>query len=68
MARRLRPDGSEEPVPGTELHPGDRVVVEANQVIPGDGEVVEGGVSRRIGDHHGDRLPSSANRGAIEAP
>ena len=42
MARRLRPDGSEEPVPGTELHPGDRVVVEANQVIPGDGEVVEG--------------------------
>ena len=42
MARRLRPDGSEELVPGTELHPGDRVVVEANQVIPGDGEVVEG--------------------------
>ena len=42
MARRLRADGSEESVAGTELRPGDRVVVEANQVIPGDGEVVEG--------------------------
>ena len=42
MARRLRPDGSEEVVSGTELRPGDRCVVEAGQVIPGDGDVVEG--------------------------
>ena len=42
MARRLRPDGTEESVSGTELHPGDRCVVEAGQVIPGDGDVVEG--------------------------
>ena len=42
MARRLRADGSEESVAGTELRPGDRVVVTANEVIPGDGEVVEG--------------------------
>jgi K+-transporting ATPase ATPase B chain len=42
FARRLRPDGTEEQVPGTVLMPGDRVVVEANEVIPGDGEVVEG--------------------------
>ena len=42
MARRLLPDGSEEQVPGTKLVPGDRVVVEAGQVIPGDGEVIEG--------------------------
>ncbi len=42
MARRLLPDGREEEVPGTLLSPGDRVVVEAGQVIPGDGEVVEG--------------------------
>ena len=42
MARRLLTDGSEEHVPGTQLRPGDRVVVEPNEVIPGDGEVVEG--------------------------
>lgn len=42
MARRLRPDGSEETVPGPELRLGDRVVVEAGEIIPGDGDVVEG--------------------------
>src|SRR5512134_1014323 len=41
-ARRLSADGREEQVPGTQLVPGDRVVVEAGQVIPGDGEVVDG--------------------------
>ncbi|MFC0432966.1 potassium-transporting ATPase subunit KdpB [Kutzneria buriramensis] len=42
IARRLREDGSEERVPGTELTIGDLVVVEAGEVIPGDGDVVEG--------------------------
>jgi K+-transporting ATPase ATPase B chain len=42
MARKLRADGTEEPVPGAELRVGDLVVVEAGQVIPGDGDVVEG--------------------------
>jgi K+-transporting ATPase ATPase B chain len=32
----------EEDVPGTQLKVGDYVVVEANQIIPGDGDVVEG--------------------------
>ncbi len=41
MARRLTADG-EELVPGTALRVGDRVVVEAGEVIPGDGDVVEG--------------------------
>jgi len=41
-ARRLLPGGGEERVPGTALHVGDRVVVEAGEVIPGDGDVVEG--------------------------
>ena len=42
VAARLRPDGSHEPVPAPQLRLGDRVVVEAGQVIPGDGDVVEG--------------------------
>ncbi|MEV6284250.1 potassium-transporting ATPase subunit KdpB [Kribbella sp. NPDC051770] len=40
-ARRLT-EGGEEEVPATELRLGDRVVVEAGQIIPGDGDVVEG--------------------------
>ncbi|HEV7975566.1 potassium-transporting ATPase subunit KdpB [Amycolatopsis sp.] len=42
VARRLTEDGSEESVPGVELRIGDLVVVEAGQIIPGDGDVVEG--------------------------
>jgi K+-transporting ATPase ATPase B chain len=42
VARRLGADGSEEQVPGTELKIGDLVVCEAGDVIPGDGDVVEG--------------------------
>ncbi|WP_210719968.1 potassium-transporting ATPase subunit KdpB [Streptomyces galbus] len=43
VARRLRADGTrEEHVPGTELTIGDLVVCEAGDVIPGDGDVVEG--------------------------
>jgi K+-transporting ATPase ATPase B chain len=40
-ARRLV-DHGEEQVPASKLRKGDRVVVEAGQVIPGDGEVIEG--------------------------
>ncbi|WP_328554136.1 MULTISPECIES: potassium-transporting ATPase subunit KdpB [unclassified Streptomyces] len=43
VARRLSEDGrSEERVPGTELRIGDLVVCEAGDIIPGDGDVVEG--------------------------
>jgi K+-transporting ATPase ATPase B chain len=48
LARRLiswqpgRADLREEQVPATTLTVGDHVVVEAGQVIPGDGDVVEG--------------------------
>nr|WP_211177043.1 potassium-transporting ATPase subunit KdpB [Pseudonocardia acidicola] len=41
-ARRLLGDGGEEVVPATRLRVGDRVVVEAGGLIPGDGDVVEG--------------------------
>ena len=42
MARKLVDDGREERVPGTQLRKGDLVVCEAGEMIPGDGEVVEG--------------------------
>ncbi len=43
LARRLGPDHTtEEQVPGTALHVGDLVVCEAGDVIPGDGEVIDG--------------------------
>jgi K+-transporting ATPase ATPase B chain len=41
-ATRLLPDGRTEQVPGTRLQLGDQVLVPAGEVIPGDGEVVEG--------------------------
>jgi K+-transporting ATPase ATPase B chain len=41
-ARRLRPDGTEELVPAASLQKGDLVVCEANDLIPSDGEIVEG--------------------------
>ncbi|WP_326827784.1 MULTISPECIES: potassium-transporting ATPase subunit KdpB [unclassified Streptomyces] len=48
MARRLTgwrsgaTDAAEEEVPGVDLRLSDHVVVEAGQIIPGDGDVVEG--------------------------
>ncbi|WP_449657689.1 P-type ATPase, partial [Streptomyces stackebrandtii] len=41
VARRLI-GKNEERVPGTELRIGDLVVCEAGDIIPGDGDVVEG--------------------------
>ncbi|MGW9122856.1 potassium-transporting ATPase subunit KdpB [Streptomyces sp. NPDC055663] len=41
VARRLI-GRNEERVPGTDLHVGDLVVCEAGDIIPGDGDVVEG--------------------------
>jgi K+-transporting ATPase ATPase B chain len=48
VARRLigwqagQTDTREEEIPGTQLTLGDHVVVEAGEIIPGDGDVVEG--------------------------
>ena len=42
VARRLLPNGKTEAVPGSRLHVGDIVLVAAGEVIPGDGEVIEG--------------------------
>jgi K+-transporting ATPase ATPase B chain len=42
VARRLNQDGTEDVVPASELRKGDRVVCEAGDVIPSDGEIIEG--------------------------
>jgi len=42
VAHRLRDDGTQEDVPATQLTLGDRVVVVSGEIIPGDGDVVEG--------------------------
>jgi potassium-transporting ATPase ATP-binding subunit len=41
-AVRLRTDGSTEEVPSSHLRAGDQVLVVAGNMIPGDGEVIEG--------------------------
>src|SRR5579872_3400152 len=42
VARRLIDNRREEQVAASQLHKGDTVVVEANQIIPGDGTIIEG--------------------------
>ena len=42
MARRLDTAGGEKTVPAAELRPGDHVVIEEGQLVPADGEIVEG--------------------------
>jgi len=43
VARRLvEGQAAPEVIPASQLRKGDRVVVEANQLIPGDGEIIEG--------------------------
>src|SRR5579859_7340127 len=42
LARRLADSGAEEKVPGSNLKSGDVVLVSAGEMIPGDGEIIEG--------------------------
>ena len=42
VAYRVNAAGNPEQVPSTDLKPGDMVLVEAGQMIPNDGEIIEG--------------------------
>ncbi len=42
MAHRIDPSGDEQTVSASELRAGDHVVIEEGQLIPADGEIVEG--------------------------
>jgi len=42
VARQLQDDGTERAIGASELRLGDHVVVEAGEIIPGDGDVIEG--------------------------
>jgi K+-transporting ATPase ATPase B chain len=44
-AYRLRGNNEVEEISSSLLQPGDRVVIEAGQIIPGDGEIIEGAAS-----------------------
>jgi len=67
-ARRLV-NGREERVPAAALRKGDRVVVEAGQMIPGDGEIVEGVASVNESAITGESAPvireSGGDRSAV---
>jgi len=42
VGRRLKADGTEESIPASQLRQNDVVMVSAGELIPGDGEIVEG--------------------------
>ncbi len=66
MAERLKPDGTTVPVPVSELHVGDRVLVRPGASVPADGAVEEGesqvneamitGESKPVDKKPGDRV------------
>ncbi|MET8924566.1 potassium-transporting ATPase subunit KdpB [Streptomyces sp. NPDC004623] len=68
VARRLE-GGDEKDVPGTELRVGDLVVCEAGDIVPGDGDVVEGVASVDESDITGESAPvireSGGDRSAV---
>jgi len=71
VARRVLPDGSEETVPASQLRAGDVVMVSAGELIPGDGEIVEGIASVDESAITGESAPvireSGGDRSAVTA-
>ena len=68
-ARLLRDGGAEERVPAAQLRPGDIVVCEAGDLIPGDGDVIDGVASVNESAITGESAPvireSGGDRSAV---
>ncbi len=68
-ARRLTADGKEESIAATMLKVGDIVIVDAGELIPGDGEVIEGVASVNESAITGESAPvireSGGDRSAV---
>jgi K+-transporting ATPase ATPase B chain len=71
VARRLMADGTEETLPASQLRAGDLVMVAAGELIPGDGEIVEGIASVDESAITGESAPvireSGGDRSAVTA-
>ena len=71
VARRLSSDGVEETIPASQLRAGDVVMVSAGELIPGDGEIVEGIASVDESAITGESAPvireSGGDRSAVTA-
>ncbi len=64
MARRLRPDGSEEDVTLDQVHPGDRLRIRPGEKVPVDGTVLEGTSSVDESMITGESIPVEKERGS----
>ncbi len=62
-ARRVKPDGSEEDIPLTNVHEGDRLRVRPGEKVPVDGEVIEGSSSVDESMLTGEPLPVTKRPG-----
>ena len=71
VAQRLTRDGAEETVPASQLRAGDIVMVTAGELIPGDGDIVEGIASVDESAITGESAPvireSGGDRSAVTA-
>jgi K+-transporting ATPase ATPase B chain len=70
VARRLSRDGTEETVPASQLRADDLVMVAAGELIPGDGDIVEGIASVDESAITGESAPvirESGDRSAVTA-
>jgi K+-transporting ATPase ATPase B chain len=71
VARRLSVEGAEETIPASQLRAGDLVMVTAGELIPGDGDIVEGIASVDESAITGESAPvireSGGDRSAVTA-